>query len=103
MFKKLKEAVLHPATVTASILGTVASAMWLPVDPTMLTALGATVWAHAGTLFSAGSALAFLSRGPLAASFGWVQPIALGLGAAGAILYAAKLLDRFLDDYQDRL
>ena len=103
MNQRLKEVVTHPATLVTSGIAGLTSTLWLPIDPGILTALAATVWAHAGTLFSAGSALAFLSRGPLADSFAWVQPIALGLGASGAILYAAKLLDRFLDDFNDRL
>lgn len=102
MNKSLKETVLHPATVAGSVLGGFASLLWLPLDPSVLTALLATVWSHAGTLFTAGSTLSVFTRyGMFDAP--WLQPIAFGLLGAGGVLYVAKLLDRFVDDFQDRL
>lgn len=103
MKQRLKEVVRHPATIIVSVLTGLSSLTWLPVDPGILGALGATLWAHAGTLFSAGSALAFFTRMDLGPQLAWLRPVAFGIGATGAILYAAKLLDRFLDDFNDRL
>ncbi len=99
--QRLKEAVTHPTTAVVSVIGAITSSVWLPIDPGILGAFGATLWAHAGTLFSAGSALTFVTR--LGTGMAWLQPIALGIGVSGAILYAAKLLDSFFDDFQERL
>jgi len=93
----------HPATWIVSVVGTVASTLWLPIDPTVLSALAATLWTHSGTLFSAGSALAFASRWDILGGLSWLQPIGIGVGASGALLFAARKLDSFLDDFQDRL
>lgn len=102
MNKSLKEVVTHPATVITSVLTGVVSTLWLPVDPGILSALAGTLWANAGTLFTAGSTMAApLRYGVIDAP--WLEPVAYGLLASGGILYVAKLLDRFLDDFNDRL
>ena len=98
-----KEVVTHPATVITSVLTGVVSTLWLPVDPGILTALAGTLWANAGTLFTAGSTLAVFPRYGIVDGMPWLQPVAYGLLASGGILYVAKLLDRFLDDFNDRL
>jgi hypothetical protein len=103
MIESLKETVLHPVTVASSIVTAVLSTMWLPLDPGVLTALGGTLWAHSGTLFSAGSAMAFAGGWDAFSGLGWLKPIGMAIGASGALLFAAKKLDQFADDFQDRL
>lgn len=100
--ERLKEVVTHPVTVISSAVTAVVSTLWLPIDPGVVSALAGTLWANAGTLFTAGSTLAApLRYGVIDAP--WLQPVAYGLLAAGAILYFARLLDGFLDDFKRRL
>jgi len=91
VLKRLDDLVMHPVTVVSVLIGSVASIVQVP----FVSALVATVWNQAGTVFAMAS---------LSANQGWLPP---GTGQAAVLiaggLFLGRMLDKLLDGIERRL
>ena len=89
--KKLDRALMHPLTVLSVLLGMLGSVFHIPV----VSAILATAWHQAGTLFAAVSVV--VTQGWIPAGTG--QAVMIVTGA----LFLGRLLDKLWDGLERRL
>jgi len=93
---KIKETLTDPLSVAVGLGTAIAHAMGVP----WVTAVTATIWAKASTLFTVFSISGFtLAAEVPALPEGPIQTVALALG----VVYGVKLLGRVVDSYQERV
>lgn len=98
MIEKIKETIRHPLTMAMSA----ATVFGFAIEPALLKALLAAIWASAGTIFTTLSIGTFTLPKIYPTIQPWVPFLKAGLAVA-AVVYVSKLLYRIFRKFEARL